>query len=54
VDGGGDSGRGGSLSPAPLPPMATGICSGGGGDGDSGKVGGCGCGGGGGIAGGSG
>jgi hypothetical protein len=54
VDGGGDSGRGGLLSPTPLSPVATGICGGGGGDGDSSKVGGYGCGGGGGIAGGSG
>ncbi len=51
---GGDSVRGGLLSPAPFPPVATGICGGGGCDGDSGKVSDCSYGGGGGIAGGSG
>ncbi len=49
---GGGEQKGGLITPAPLPPVATGICSGG--DSDGGKVGGCGCGGGGGINGGSG
>ncbi len=48
------SGRGGLLHPAPLLPVATGICGGGGGDGDGCEVSGCSCGGGCGIDGGSG